>query len=447
MTHGNATVIGRTGAGVLAAAIVTLVATTVLAAPCGGVTLDGKRVKLGRAIRPGKKLSATDKACAKAIGKALKGAGRVRSVTIAVRMPNAARLDGSGKKVAAAWASAVAAGGIPVARISTLVPPVRPGGKPEISVAYRAANNRRPVALVQAATGEVRGGPKRRIVILKPGNKLANRDVVSTATKSVTRLALADSSFVVLGPNSFMKLGRIELTRDLKRRVQLDLVRGKIVARAMYKKKSETFQIRTKTGIAGVRGTQFRVGISDDEKRMVVETLEGVVALSSLPDPKTGKVKTVLVPAGKVATAHADGRVTEPRDLPEPPEVEAPFKGPVKRGSRLIWDDVDEAAKYQVEISRDAEFARDVSVLWTKTASLTLDPKRPDGRWYYRVIAVTAADIAGIPSKIYSFDLGQPVPPAAAQPAKKPPAGAKTTPAAAPTKDAKAPVAEKGGTK
>ena len=375
--------------------------------PCGGITLDGKRVITKTKLAPSQTVSSADKACATAIGAALAKRGRVRSVTIVVRVPNAARLDGSGKRVAKAWASALASGGVPAARVSTLVPPVRAGGKPQITLTYRAAPSRRPVALIQAVTGTVRGGRMANLKELRAGSKLVNGDLVITAAASVTRIALADGSFVTLAQKSRMKIGRIELTRDLKRRVRLDLVSGKIECRAWYKKPGESFRVHSKTGIAGVRGTHFRVTIIEPPGTMVVETLEGVVELSNAR-PKGGKPSVIRVPAGFASQIIPSGKPAPLQKLLPQTEIKSPLKGTVTRGVVLKWDAVDGAVQYRVDVATDAEFATGVRSFLSKIHRLKSDASWATGRFFWRVSAIDKRGLVGMSSKVYSVVLKAP---------------------------------------
>ncbi|MCO4764381.1 MAG: FecR domain-containing protein [Myxococcales bacterium] len=381
-------IIGRTAVGLA----VLLCAGQVFAnpAPCGGLTVRAGRVTLGAAIAPSQTLSAADMACAKAIGKALKGQGRLRSVTLALRLGEKMRSDGSGKKIAKAWAAAIAAAGVPASRISTLLPG---GGGNRLDISFRASGGRRPVALLRSASGAVFGGKAAHPTTpLSQGAKLAIGDHVRTAPGSVARLALADGSLLTLAPASVMQIGKVELTDELKRVVAVKLLSGRIQARATRKGRGSSFDIRTRSAVAGVRGTVFRV-IVGGKGRTTAATLEGAVELA-------GKKGKVLVGAGKLASVSAKGKTGKLRDMLAAPIVQGPKTGVLVAGGKLKWAAVKGAKGYRLETAKDSEFVRDVVHQRASATSV-----RPGGKFsgprFWRVSALDADGVAGMPSKVY----------------------------------------------
>ena len=368
------------------------------AEPCGGIKLDNGQLKAGKALPAKPDLAGDDLACVKAIGAALQARPQIRSITVAVRVASDRRQEGA--LIAAAWAKQLVAAGIPEARISTMVPTVAPGTATDVSVAYREPTPR-PVALVQAMTGKVSAGAD--VAKLSPastGANLIQGDVVSTDKGSVARLALADGSFVSLLPESSIRLGRVELTADLKRAVRIELLRGKVEAIAEPKGSGSSFDIVTKTAIAGVRGTRFRIG-DTPSGAMGVETLEGKVELKS----ETGAKESVMIEAGKAAEVSVEGKATVPRNLLPAALVEPPYSGELPPTGKVQWKAVPGATGYKVEIGADGELATAFKVFAVTATELPLPKELTSGYWFWRVVAVDASGVAGFPSKTYSFSL------------------------------------------
>ena len=363
--------------------------------PCG-VRLDGGQVKSAKPLPARADLAGADLACATAVATALKERTTIRSVTIAVRVASDKRGDGA--TIATAWTKLLVAAGVPEARISTIVPTSAPGTPTELTIAYREPTPR-PVALVQAMTGKVDVGPDvAKLTAAVAGTTLTQGDHVSTDKGAVARLALADGSFVSLLPGSTVKLGRVELTADLKRAVRIDLIKGKVEAIADPKGTGSTFDIVTKTAVAGVRGTKFRVGDSAAGTTSV-ETLEGKVELKS----EVGAKETVVVEAGKAADVDSVGKASAPRDLLKAPVITAPLHGAVERTVKLTWQPVEGAKGYKVDIGKDGELATGLRVLSTPGPELALPAELSAGHWFWRVAALDDGDNTGMPSRTYSF--------------------------------------------
>ncbi|MEN9800483.1 MAG: hypothetical protein RL653_4180 [Pseudomonadota bacterium] len=360
-------------------------------APCGGVKLNAGAVELGAPPAPASALTAGDTACGKALAAALKGTGGIRSVTVAVRMSDADRSGGGGIAVAKAWAALLASEGIPAARISPVAPLLPAGEKPSVRFAYTEQKSARPVAAVVSSAGEVKTGPD--AAGLKPsstGTKLVPFDHVQTGTGGGARIAIADGSALEIKPDTLLRLGSIELNAQLKRSVRVDLLRGNMNVVASKGGEGSLFEVGTPLGLAGVRGTTFRIGTEGESMRL--ETLEGAVALK-------GPGGEVLVGAGQGAVLGADGTPSAPSVLPAVVEGLAPRRGPVGAAG-LSWRAVPGAAGYVVEFARDAEFVREPRRERADGTSLPASAV-PEGTSWWRVSAQDARGFSGPTSKVY----------------------------------------------
>ncbi|HOO56143.1 MAG TPA: FecR family protein [bacterium] len=108
---------------------------------------------------------------------------------------------------------------------------------------------------------------------------LQKDDSIRTGADGRARLVLEDKSVVVVGPLSVMKIESVMYDYATGgKEISLSLEKGK--ARAMVSKlstASSSFEIRTPTAIAGVRGTDFAVEIDPEENKSTVTVFEGVV--------------------------------------------------------------------------------------------------------------------------------------------------------------------------
>lgn len=385
----------------LATALTVALANFALAEPCGGLRLDAGAVQSGQPLPVKAVLAGDDLACAGAVGALLKGRPQLRSVTVAAKVPIDRRDVGA--QAAAAWTKALVNAGIPEARISSVIPTTNPGTAPTLRIAFREPAPRS-VALVQTLTGTVQAGPGMdKLGPATVGAQLVAGDVAVTAKGAAARLALADGSFVALGSDSAVRIGRVELTADLKRAVQLELLKGRLEALAEFKGKGSSFDVLTTTALAGVRGTRFRVRHLA-AGGTAVECVQGRIELQAT----IGAKGSVLVEAGQSATVDATGAVSAALPLLGRPQLVAPLMGDHARSASLTWQALPGAADYRVELAGDGEMVTLLRTYNVATPTFVVPADLPAGHWFWRVTALDKAETLGMPSKIYSFRVGAP---------------------------------------
>ncbi len=369
--------------------------------PCGGLRLDAGTVQSGAPLPVKAALAGDDLACATAVGALLKGRPQLRSVTIAAKVPIDRRDVGA--QAAAAWTKALVGAGIAEGRISTVLPTTNPGTAPVLRIAFREPAPRA-VALVQTMTGGVQAGPALdKLGPATVGAQMIAGDVAVTAKAATARLALADGSFVALGSDSAVRIGRIELNAELKRSVQLELVKGRLEAIAEFKGKGSSFDVLTATAMAGVRGTRFRVRHLS-VGGTGVECLAGRIELQAT----VGSKGSVVVEAGQSATVDATGNVSAALPLLGRPQLQAPLMGDHARSAALTWQPLPGATGYLIELAGDGEMVTQLRTYGSASPQLGVPADLPAGHWFWRVTAIDRAETSGIPSKIYSFRVGAP---------------------------------------
>ncbi len=129
--------------------------------------------------------------------------------------------------------------------------------------------------------------PVKKGTVLKPGALIK-----TTGKKARVEIRLADNSVIRLGSNSKMTLQKSMFGAG-KKQVSAKLWGGK--AYAVVNKLTgddSQFKIKTRTAVAGVRGTAFRINANRD-KSTVVRVYTGAVAVSNAPIyAKAGKPKS-----------------------------------------------------------------------------------------------------------------------------------------------------------
>ncbi len=359
-----------------------LLGASALANPCGGMSLRDGTVEVGVELVAARPLPEEVAGCVRALGAAL-AERRARGITISVR--------GADKplEVGAAYTEALVAGGFSAPRIS-VVAPAAAGEPAGVRLAFADGRAARSVAEVLDASGEVTAGtdpermrPVTRGDVLEPGSH------VRTGEAGLALIALADGSRVRMSPSSWLFVRRLNLDSKMRRTVRIELRGGEL--EPTVAPSSGRFEIETRNGTAGVRGTEFRLVESAEATRL--ETLGGSVALENTHGQ-------VLVGAGQGSRVRAGGAPEPPRRLPAAPAVVGPLRGPLPADRTLRWGGVPEATTYRVELARDAEFLHDWRALPAAGTSLQVTA---DGRWCWRVVAIDAEGFVGAPSKVYAF--------------------------------------------
>lgn len=124
--------------------------------------------------------------------------------------------------------------------------------------------------------------------LLKKGSKLHEKDWVATGAKSTVVLKFFDGNEVKLTENSELRLETYENNMSDKKRAILNLIKGRVRSRVQQKYDGETsyFRIKTKSAVAGVRGTDFVVSFSEKERWVTdVATFEGKVQFAGGSEP------------------------------------------------------------------------------------------------------------------------------------------------------------------
>lgn len=359
---------------------------------CGGVRLANGRVETGKPLVPG---SADSDACLKRVADELRTRPDIRSITVAARLPDKERLDGKGLEKAKAAADVLVAAGLPRTRVSAVAPPLDSGAPAHLRIAYVERPSRRPVARLRTAQDVAAGADAAELKPQAAGDVLYAQDLVRNGP-NWTELELADGSVLRLAPQSLLRLGTVGLNANGQRQVEIEVIQGTVEADAKPAGQGAVFEMKTRTAVAGVRGTSFRTTVVDEQGSRL-ETLEGHVALGA------GKGDT-LVDGGYGSRVKGGEAAEAPRMLLTAPDIGTPRFGTFPASPRLTWKGVSGAKAYRVEVARTADFDRELHRYSAASPELALEPL-PGGHWFWRVTPIDADGFEGYSSKIYAFDL------------------------------------------
>ncbi|MDO9567641.1 MAG: FecR family protein [Candidatus Desulfaltia sp.] len=146
--------------------------------------------------------------------------------------------------------------------------------------------------------------------IIKPqplalGDYAAHGDQISTKKGSRIELKLPDNSLIRFDELTTFEIVSAEFDKNTKQRdINVNMVLGKTWANVskMLGQKGR-FEVSTKTAVAGVRGTVYRVNVAEDNT-VLVKVYWGEVGVSSAPKPDTASQSQQIMKPTRVLGPH-----------------------------------------------------------------------------------------------------------------------------------------------
>ncbi len=174
--------------------------------------------------------------------------------------------------------------------------------------------------VLMVVKGDVQVIQKDKTVKAKVGTKVVQGDTISTGKDSRAKLVMVDKNVINISPNSKFLLEKYEYNPDTnKKGALLNVIYGKVRTTVNQKYDGDTnkFQVKTKSSVAGVRGTDFLVSFNEVTSTSKVVTFEGVVEVGSGLD-KMGKITNpVSVTPGQFTVAAMGTAPATPVVMPE----------------------------------------------------------------------------------------------------------------------------------
>jgi hypothetical protein len=133
-------------------------------------------------------------------------------------------------------------------------------------------------------------------------------DVVETQANGLLQIKLRDDSEMTVAPKSRLKIEKVDVNRAIqKRKIALQLLSGKVRSKVQRDYSGEnTFEVKTRSAVAGVRGTDFITSFERGVREWVseVRTVSGLVHLSAAVKPQDPDTlpSAVSIPAGTFAS-------------------------------------------------------------------------------------------------------------------------------------------------
>lgn len=189
---------------------------------------------------------------------------------------------------------------------------------------------------------------------LRMGDAVREGDLLSTPTGCQLALTLDDASSLRLLSGTVTRIKTLKANSLQPPQLELELQEGRVEGQVPRKRAKDepSFEIRTSVSLAGIRGTEFRVGFNGQTRNSQLEVLSGrVAALGSADRNET------LVKAQQGLSIPASGRALPVETLPPVAQLLESLAAPGERA-------------YTLRLRADAEAAQR-RVVWTQEANAT----------------------------------------------------------------------------
>lgn len=150
------------------------------------------------------------------------------------------------------------------------------------------------------------------------GSKVLPGDVIETEKNSRAKIVMVDNNEINISPESQIKIEKYEFDPSQgKKDVLLNVIYGKVRSKVeqKYDGRTSKFQVKTKSAVAGVRGTDFITGFSPATDTSQVVTFEGRVEFG-LPGPNGEILSPVQVVPGQMSEI-VSGGIKPPKAIPK----------------------------------------------------------------------------------------------------------------------------------
>ena len=257
-------------------------------------------------------------------------------------------------------------------------------------------------------TGEVNATSSQAgtAILVKPGTTLVSGDEIHTGPNGNVLLEFFDHSRLLLQKNSHLILEKQNTYSNsgvMDTRVRL--LNGRIETVINPAQKNGTrFEIHTPAAITGVRGTEFRVAMENDQKVGRTEVTHGKVAVSGTAG------KTIEIPASFGTVVTVGQPPSAPKPLLPPPDLSRLPNHTTHFPLLFDWPAIDGAEFYRAQVSDAAA----TGALMIDEAALSKPllhiAELPDGDYLLRVRAIDANGLEGLNTD-HKFTLVVPIEP------------------------------------
>lgn len=231
---------------------------------------------------------------------------------------------------------------------------------------------------------------------LKPGSTLTEGDVLRIPAGCRLSMSFEDQATVRLLSGAVVQLKTLRRNAfDANPQVHLELLDGRLSAKVPTRAQPNApFQVTTPSSLAGIRGTQFRVGFEASQGNAQVEVLSGAVAAQGLADTFTSRLETLQ----GVAIAAQGKAFGVERLLPAPRFEQLAIAASGNAPAALHFAPPAQARRFSLTTSQDANFSAILSTQYTEQARVDA-PNLSAKADFFQWSAISGTGVMGLESQ------------------------------------------------
>lgn len=150
------------------------------------------------------------------------------------------------------------------------------------------------------------------------GMKVLPKDKIKVGKESRAKIVMVDKNEINISPDSEIEITEYEYKPEQgKKDVLINVLYGKMRAKVEQKYEDENkFQVKTKSAVAGVRGTDFFTSYNPSTRATRIVTFEGRVQFG-IPGPGGQILNPVMVSVGQTSSNTAGAPPAPPIEVPK----------------------------------------------------------------------------------------------------------------------------------
>ena len=209
--------------------------------------------------------------------------------------------------------------------------------------------------------------------------KLQNGSIIQTGESSKVRLVYPNGDFFTVGPQSAFRVN-YQAAQGAKSETKVDLMFGKLRTFIAKDSPRSGMEVRARSAVMGVRGTDFAISAFAGEQGTKLTVLRGAVTMAASP-----KAKTVEVPAGFSASVATP---SEPQKSAEEAVVGQEAVPLVQKTDTLELAKVQQSSAVSKSKDLIPEVEKEIEAIEKKSADATLqDIKKTDPELYAKMVS------------------------------------------------------------
>jgi len=234
----------------------------------------------------------------------------------------------------------------------------------------------------------------------KIGRRIKLKQVVKTGINSQIKLSFPDGDTFFVGPATAYSLDVDKSKKAKKNSKVMDLLYGKVRAVISKKGALKSLKIKTKTSVAGVRGTDFHMAYFPSDEQTSLSVLRGKVAFNS----KASKAPPVEIKSG--VTAQVKGNMQSANDKVGEKQVAEVSMKPITKNKLVdiqkvsqINLSVEKKEAVTIELAKlDRDVVAEIEQLNKKSVEIVLDDIKVEDKAQYDSLKANSKSLKSIDS-------------------------------------------------